>query len=334
VSAPQTICITGGSGFMGRHLTRRLLADGREVTILDLAPLPADLEKAGARFVRGSITDPPTVANALRGSEAVVHLAAKVSDFGRAEGFALLNVGATRIVVEQARNSARRLVHMSSVAVFDYRTGYRDADEETPAGGHEFPYGQTKLQAEAIVREAHEPGVFETTIVRPGLFPYGPEDRHAVLPMFSALESRVPLLVDRGEALLSTSYIDNLLDGVLLCLDHPQAAGRTFHICDDERLSWRELIRAIARELDVRPNLLSTPGWLAYPAAALLEALWSFWRRPGAPPLTRYRIRTSTCDLHFSNARARRLLGYRPAVSLDEGIRRTVEWYRSHRSAS
>lgn len=329
---PGVVCVTGGSGFMGRHLARRLLAEGRRVVVLDLAPPPADLLERGATFVPGSVTAPEDVARALEGVEAVVHLAARVRDYGPRAAFLALNVDATRCVLEQARLAgARRVVQMSSVAVFDYRVGYRDADEETPTGGHEYPYGQTKLLAEEAVQAAHGDGL-ETVIVRPGLTPFGPEDRLTSLRLLDAVERGLPVLLGGGRALLGTSYVENLVDGVVLALDHPAAGGGTFHLCDDARLTWRELVRRLAAVLEVRANLRSFPGGLAYPLAWLVETAWAGLRLRGDPFLTRYRVRTATSDLHFVGARAATVLGYRPAVSLDDALARTVAWYRRARA--
>jgi nucleoside-diphosphate-sugar epimerase len=320
---------------MGRHLVRRLLAEGRRVTVLDVAPLPPDLADAGASLVQGSITSRADATEAVRGATAVVHLAAKVSDYGPRASFEALNVEGTRTVLAAAVEAGvRRFVHMSSLAVFDYRRGLVDASEETPPGGHEFAYGQTKLQAEELVRSA--PETLEPVIVRPGLIPYGPEDRMTVLSLFAAVERRLPILVGGGAALVSTSFIENLVDGLMLCLDHPAAAGQTVHLADDVKLSWRELVEAIGRALDVRPNLRSTPGWLARLAAWLLEGTWRLLRVRSAPPLTRYRARTATSDLHLSNALAKDLLGYRPRVTLEEGPARrgTLDTERARRERS
>lgn len=322
------VAITGGSGFMGRHLARRLVAAGRPVTLLDLAPPPPDLVAPAVTFVRGSVLEAAAVDRALRGAEQVVHLAARVSDFGPRAAFEALNVRATDLVARRARAAgARRLVHMSSVAVFDYRRGHRNTAEDAPPGGHEFPYGRTKARAEAIVRAAHGRGL-ETVIVRPGLVPYGPEDRLSSANLLAAISRRLPVLLGEGRALLSTIYIDDLVDGLVRCLDHPAAAGQRFHLCDDEALSWRDFVTRAAAALGVEPNLSSQSAALAEPVAAALELCWLVTGARGAPPLTRYRVRTATKDLHFSNARARALLGWSPAVPLDEGLRRTVAWWR------
>ncbi len=314
---------------MGCHLVRRLRREGRPVTVVDLAPLPPEVASAGVRFVQTSITDPACMAEALAGADAVVHLAARVTDFGRATDFERVNVDGTRIVAEAARTAGvRRFILMSSVAVFDYRTGFRDADETTAAGGHEFPYGRTKLRAEEVVRALHRPG-FETVIVRPGLVPYGPGDRLASAGMLHAIERRAPLLVDGGRALLSTAYVDNLIAGLCLCLDHPAAAGETFHLCDDVRVTGRELVDALAAALGVPPPSRSLPRALAAPAATALEAAWYALRLRAAPPLTRYRVRTVTSDLHFASGKAKRLLGWTPTVGLADGLAATVAWYRA-----
>jgi nucleoside-diphosphate-sugar epimerase len=314
---------------MGRHLAARLTAAGRRVTVLDLAPPSPALTAAGATYVRGSVLDPAALDLALRGAEAVVHLAARVSDFGPREAFRALNVEATRLVAERARAAgARRMVHMSSVAAFDYRAGHRGTREDARTGGHEFPYGRTKARAEAVVRDAHG-AALETVIVRPGLMPYGPEDRLTSAGLLSAVERGLPVLLGGGRALLSTVYVDDLVDGLVRCVDDPAAAGRCFHLCDDDPLTWRELVTRVAAALGKpAPNLRSAPPALLEPLAAALELSWLITGARGAPPLTRYRVRTATRDLHFSSAQARDLLGWAPAVPLDEGLRRTAAWYR------
>lgn len=321
------ILVTGGSGFMGRALVRRLLALGRPVTVLDVAPLPGDL--ADAAFVAASVTDPVAVTTAMRGAEAVVHLAAKVSDAGRLHDFQRLNVEATRLVATAARDAGvRRFVHMSSVAVFDYRPGHLDTDETHPTGGHEFPYGRTKAEAERVLHGLTTPD-FAPTIVRPGLMPYGPGDRLASAGLLGATARGVPWIVDGGGALLSTAYITNLVDGLVLCLDHPAAPGETFHLADDVRVTWRELAVAIGRALGGAPPPRSVPRRLAAPAAAAIEAAWLVLGRRTPPPLTRYRIRTATRDLHFANAKAKRVLGWTPHVGLADGLAATVAWWRA-----
>jgi len=324
---PAPTLVTGGSGFMGRALVRRLLGAGRAVTILDLAPPPADV--GGATFIRASVTDSEAVTAAVRAAGAVVHLAAKVSDAGRRRDFERLNVEATRLVATAARDAGvRRFVHMSSVAVFDYRPGHRGTDETHPIGGHEFPYGRTKAAAETLLR-ALATRDFAPTIVRPGLVPYGPGDRLTSAGLLGATARGVPWLVDGGGALLGTAYVENLVDGLLLCLDHPAAPGETFHLADDVRITWRELHAAIARALGGAPAARSIPRFLAAPAAAAVEAAWLVLGRTTPPPLARYRIRTATCDLHFANAKAQRVLGWTPRVGLDEGLAATVAWWRA-----
>lgn len=323
------ILVTGGSGFMGQALARRLIAAGRLVRVVDLAPPAATAP--GMEFAAADICDCDAVAAAMRGIEAVVHLAARVSDYGPPAAFERLNVGGTRTVAAAARAAGvRRFVHMSSVAVFDYRRPHDGTDETTPIGGHEFAYGATKARAEIVVRAECGLGL-PATIVRPGLFVYGPGDRKASAPMLAALAAGVPLLVGGGRALLSTSYVDNLIDGVMLALDHPAAVGEVFHLADDARLTWHELAVTMLRALGRSGRPRSAPRGLAAPAAALLEGLWSAAGRDDAPPLTRYRIRTATTDLHFSNAKARRVLGFRPAVGVEDGVAATVAWFRSER---
>lgn len=321
------VLVTGAAGFIGSHVVDALLADGHAVHALDRTFAAAPPWPEAVRRFEGDVTVPADVAPAVAGCDAVVHLAARVGDWGPDAAYEHVNVDGTRIVLAAAREAgARRFVLVSSVAVHRYR-GFRDGDESLPRDSDENAYARSKIAAEDVVRA--EAGPLEWTIVRPGVFPYGPRDRTSFAPLAEVLETGWMAVVGGGHAVITTAYVEDLARGLVLATTHPAAAGEVFVLGDDPPIAWRTLLGLFAEALGVRPPRLSVPFPLAWVAATGFEAAWRLVGRTSAPPLTRYRVLVAGRDLGFRSAKAARLLGFAPTVSRAEGIRRTVAWYRA-----
>lgn len=319
------ILVTGASGFIGSALVEELAQHGHAVRGLDLAPPASDLA-CPLEFVHGDVTDPDICDRATRGCQAVCHLAARVGDWGPAKDYLRVNVGGTELLLDAARrNGLRRFVLVSSLAVHHYG-GHLDADERAPRDARVNAYARSKIEAEDVLRR--EAGQVEWVIVRPGVFPFGPRDHTAFLPLARVAQRGGLGTVNGGQALLTTAYVDNLAHGLRLALEHPRAADEVFVMGDPEPVSWHGLFTRIAAELGAPPPRLNLPELAAYPVAAAMELAYRSLGIRTAPPLTRYRVLLAARDCHFNSDKATRLLGYAPAVGLDEAIQRSVRWYR------
>jgi nucleoside-diphosphate-sugar epimerase len=136
--------------------------------------------------------------------------------------------------------------------------------------------------------------------------------------------------ISRGRPLTCPTYVENLIDAILLAIDRKDTVGETFIITDGLEITWKEYMDKIAEKLGVRRPLFSVPYPVAYSAAAVCEAILKLFRSKKPPIITRYRIANVGKDYHFSIKKARAKLGFQPRVSLDEGMERTVEWYKSN----
>jgi nucleoside-diphosphate-sugar epimerase len=323
--------VTGANGFIGSCLVRTLLDRGWTVRSLVLKGTSLEfLEGARTEVFFADICEPETLGPALQGMDTVFHLAALARDWGPADLFMKVNASGTENVLRAASAAgASRFVLASSLAVHDY-CGHHGANEDAAVDCPPWlAYGRSKVLAERHVRRFHEQGGIEGVVIRPGIFPFGPNDTTSFSRLAAALEKGLFAYVNHGRARLCTAYVENLCHGMELAGRRPAAAGRTYVITDGVDISWRELMELFCRELGARPPRLSIPFRAAHAAAVAAESLWTGLGLRSEPPLTRYRARLMRGDLFFVSGRARDEMGYAPPVPLDEGIRRTVAWYRA-----
>ena len=318
------VFVTGGTGFVGGHLVRRLLAEGHTVRCL-VRPTSdaADLKAAGADLVLGDVCSPDGLVEAASGCEAAVHLAALLGLWGRSEA------DLRRINADGARNVARacreagvgRFVHVSTPGVVGIRglALATETDEMQPTGAYE----RTKAEAERAVREVFADGAERFVIVRPD-FVYGPGDRRR-LELFDRIRRGRFRYLGDGSAQVRPTYVDDVIDGLLLALTVPAAAGEVFNIAGPRLVSFREFTSGIAAALDA-PAPRGVPVWLTRLAGLALGPVAWVRRRP--PLVTGSRIRFLTVDHGTDIAKAERVLGFAPRVDLEEGLARTVAWYR------
>lgn len=325
------ILVTGAHGFLGSHVTERLLAAGGRVRALvtpwgELANLASVLDDSRLEVVRADLQDERSIAGVAEGVEVVVHAAARVADWGPWDAFYRTNVLGTKSLVDEAiRSGAKRFVLISSVAVHRY-SGFRDADPRSqPRDNHRSAYAHSKILGEDLV--LGQEGL-EGVVVRPGLWPFGSRDT-TFQRVVRAVERGLLPLMKRGGAVLNTAYAENFADGVLLACLRSAAAGKVYLIADDGMPTWREVFGEIARLTGTEPPRLNLPGRPTQALASGVEATWATLFPRIEPPTTRYRAGLMAHDVHFSIAHAVSELGYRPSVTWQEGVRRSLSQLRS-----
>ena len=320
--------MTGATGFTGGHLARGLAARGREVVALvrDEAR-GGSLRTDGIGLASGDIRDAAAVERAAAGAEVVYHVAAIYRQAGlREDEYRAVNARAVATVIEAAaRAGVKRVVHCSTVGVHG-DVEHPPANEDAPLKPGDI-YQVTKLEGERVARDAGERTGVEVVIARPtGI--YGPGDRR-LLKLFRGVARRRFVVLGSGDIFYHLTYIDDLVEGFRLCGEVPAAAGRTYILAGGEVTTLNELILLIGDVAGVKPPTLHVPVWPFWFAGAACEAICA----PVGiePPLYRRRVDFFTKSRAFDIARARAELGYAPQVSLREGIRRTLAWYRSAR---
>ncbi len=319
--------VTGVTGFTGGHLADTLLERGWTVRVL-----VRDGSKAGewgARgfdVVTGDLLDRSTLATATRGMERVFHIAAIYRQAGLPESaYRAVNATAVRELVEAAAaNGVGRVVHCSTVGVHG-DVEHPPANEDAPLRPGDI-YQVTKLEGERLAREAGERTGVEVVVARPtGI--YGPGDRR-LLKLFRGVARRRFPMLGTGRIYYHLTYIDDLVDGFILCATRPAAANRTYILAGAEVTTLNELVGIVARQAGVPPPWLHLPVFPFWAAGAACEAVCAPLGLE--PPIYRRRVDFYTKSRAFDITRARAELGFTPVVGLNDGIRRTLDWYRAH----
>ncbi len=319
--------VTGGTGFTGSHLVRRLLARGDTVRVLDNAPglFARELQAAGAEVTLGSVTDVNVVERMTEGTRQVFHVAAVFRQINLPdETYHEVNAVGTRIVGEAAlRHKVDSFVYCSTQGVH--------GDIKSPPGNEQSPitpedyYQTTKYEGEQEIAALVERGLPATTL-RPMAI-YGPGDPARFLYLFRAVKRGRFLMFGDGTTFYHPLYIDNLVDAFLLAAFQP-GTGEVYLIGDREYCSLNELVTAVAASMGRRVQITHLPFGPLWLAAGLCEAVC----KPLGlePPLFRRRADWFRQNRAFSIDKARHGLGYEPKFNLATGLARTAEWYREN----
>lgn len=324
-SFPPLVLVTGATGFTGGALGRELLRRGARVRCLVRDPTKAQgLAAVGAELVVGDIRDEAAVNRAATGCGIIYHIAAAYRVAGQPEVFYReVNVDGTAHVLAAARrHGVGRVVHCSTVGVHG-GVEKLPGDESAPFRAGDV-YQETKLQGERLAQSAIMSGD-PVSIFRPAGI-YGPGDMR-FLKLFKTINQGTFRMFGDGKVAFHLVYIDDLVDGIIRCGEAPRALGETFILCGAEYGSLNRLVESIAEVLDVSPPRGHLPLWPLMTAARICEVLC----RPFGvdPPLHRRRCAFFTKARGFTCAKASRLIGYAPQVSLYDGLRRTADWYRA-----
>lgn len=322
------VLVTGGTGFTGSHLVRRLIGRGHEVRVLDTSPglFADDLKAIGADITLGSVTATDVVDRVMRGVDRVFHVAAVFRQINLPDRvYHEVNAVGTRVTGEAAlRHGVASFVYCSTQGVHGGITS-PPGDEDSPISPEDY-YQQTKFEGEQEIAALVAQGLPATTL-RPMAI-YGPGDPARFLFLFRAAKRGRFLMFGDGETLYHPLYIDNLVDAFELAGDRT-GRGEVYLIGDARYYTLNDLVRAVAASLEIDIRILHVPFAPLWLAAAACETVC----RPLGiePPLFRRRADWFRQNRAFRIDKAQRELGYEPKVDLPTGLAQTALWYRQHR---
>ena len=326
------LLITGGNGLLGHHLIEELLARGDQVRVLALDGEDVSwLEERSIPVFRGNVCDPDTLGPAIAGADAVLHLAGMMGLWVPFQDYFEVNVTGTENVCRAAlTEGVSRLVHVSSWTVYGMDLG-RAADEAFPLEPFEEPYALTKTGGDRVVQRFIAENGLAAAIVRPGTF-FGPGDRLHFGRIADRIASGKAVVVGRGDNALPFVYVSDVVQGLLLALDRPAAVGEAFNITNDRPLTQLEFMERTAAQIGASAPRIHVPYRPLYAAGYAAERLAGAIRLRRQPPVTRLGVKLFGTDNRHSIDKARRILGYEPRVTLQEGIRLAADWHQQKQS--
>jgi nucleoside-diphosphate-sugar epimerase len=324
------VLVTGASGFLGGHLTELLTAKGFEVVAMVRKTSDTSLiDRLGLEKRVADMTDPQSLGTAVKGVDAVIHLAGYYTFHGKSELYDLVTVQGTKSILDAClHEEVARFIYCSSTEA----TGPVDdipAREDHPPNP-QYEYGRSKLRAECAVREYDDK--LKTTILRPSGI-YGPRNLDDISYYFitscakNSLATR--MLIDHGSAVVQFVHAKDAAQGFYLALTNADSIGKTYFISEDRWHTYRDVYGIISRIIGRRPPTLSlskpAAKALIYPAfiAKSVFGEWSFLWDPKT-------VDAVTSNRAYSIEKAKSDLGYSPKYSLEDGLKETIQWYRDN----
>jgi nucleoside-diphosphate-sugar epimerase len=321
------VLVTGASGFLGTKLVESLVQKGYPVrALVRKLSNTKRLKACGVEVFFGDVADLESLRPAFREMDVVVHAAADTSGNEREEGRSTIQ--GTRNVLQLCGPSAiKKLIYVSSCAVYwvsNYRKG-AVISEDAPL--ERFPekrgvYSWSKLEADQIVAKAGSSGLMPIISLRPGTI-WGPGGEIFTPIMGFSLGKKLFAVIGNGKFVLPFVYIDNLVEAIVKAIEKQEKAGGVYNVVDPERITKKDYMNNLVKRAYPGATCLYIPYSLLYPMVYMQEKLFSWMGRK--PFLTRYRLTSSQKSILYDSAKLQTELGWKPPVSVEEGIKAVLE---------
>lgn len=323
------VLVTGGTGFLGYHLSLALTAEGFKTTALGRnASVGADLESHGVQFRKVDLRDSKSMISACKDQDYVIHSGAFSSPWGRYEDFYQMNVGGTQNVISGClAHQVQRLIHVSTPSIyFDFTNRMNIHETATLPAKQVNAYAQTKLLAEQEIENALRQGLAVISFRPRGII--GPGDRAVVPRLLKVCEKLGAPLVRGGTVWTDVTYVGNVVDALILGLKAPNSlVGRIFNLTNDEPIQFGPLFKILFNKLGYPFKARGIPYKSALALASLLEMLSEKLMNGEEPLITRYSVGLIGVDMTLDITAAKQELGYEPRISVEEGLERFAKWW-------
>ncbi len=322
------VLVTGGGGFLGKAIVKKLLKKNYMVTSFSRNFYP-ELEKMGVKQIQGDLADKNTVVDAFKQIDAVFHVAAKAGMWGAFQEFFQANVIGTKNVISAClKNNVRQLIYTSSPSVVSDKKDKININESAPyPKKYLTPYSETKAKAERLVIKISGKRL-KTIIIRPHLI-WGPEDNHLV-PRLIKRAKRLKRIGPK-DCLMDTIYIDNAADVHVLASEkleeNPSLSGNVYFVSQDKPIAPWDMVDAVLNAAGFPPVKGHVSTKTAYIAGAVFEFVYKLFNIKTDPPITRFTALEIGTSHWFNISKAKKELGYYPKVSTEEGLQRLKQWF-------
>jgi nucleoside-diphosphate-sugar epimerase len=317
--------VTGATGFLGRHLVQRLLREGEEVRVLArTSQTAARLQGLGVSVVGGDVRRWSSLRQAVQGADVVFHCAGKVEPTGRWIDFLEVNVlGTERMIQAALEHDVRRIVHVSSIGIYGPRPEgavVSEADGYDPNPGARGFYTRSKIEADQMALWYAAERSAPVTVIRPGTI-YGPGGKGGLVRAGVKL-GRLNVVFGDGHNLLPMTYVENVVDALLLAAGSEATCGRAYNIVDDDEVSQRMYAERMGQALGVQQPTVYMPLSAVRVLAAGADLARAALRGRRSPQGLFHRISRSLQSVRYDTSRAKEELAWRPGVSFEEALKR------------
>ena len=330
--AKEKVLVTGAGGFLGLSLTRMLIGNGVAVRSLNRNAYPS-LRQLGVEEVLGDLQDYKTVNNAVKGVDAVFHVASKTGVWGSYQSYAGVNITGTENIIKACnQNNIKHLIYTSTPSVVFNRTDICNGNESLP-----YPskflchYAETKAKAEELILNATDNNM-STTALRPHLI-WGPEDTNLIPRLINKGRSGKLKKVGNGSNLVDIIYVDNAAQAHIQAWqelkDEKKCAGKAYFISQDKPVNLWNWIDDLFKATST-PAIKSKISFKsAYNIGAVIESIYHLIGIKSEPPMTRFIAEQLSKSHYFDISAAKQDFNYKPEVSTKEGLSRTITWIKA-----
>ncbi len=323
--------VTGGGGFIGRYVVKKLLDRGDRVRILGRKNYP-DLQKLGVEIVQADLRQNQAVEKACLGMDCVFHIGSLTGIWGKRRDFYQTNVLGTRSIISGCqKHGVPKLIYTSSPSVVYDQGDQINIDETTPyPKKYLCPYPETKAMAEQLVLGANDNQKLATTALRPHLV-IGPGDTNLIPRLLDRAKRGKLMIVGDGTNRVDLTYVENVAHAHLLAADklipHSPIAGEAFFISQGEPVILWEWINRLLEKMDIPKITKSISLAKAKKIGRLMEIVYHILHLQKDPPMTRFVASQLGTSHYFNISKAKKYLGYTPIISLKEGVDILVKYY-------
>lgn len=325
----KKVLVTGATGFLGKYVVEELVEHGYQVRAFGRnRAIGQSLVNASVTFIQGDLTNQEDLTKACQEMDMVVHAGALSTVWGPWEDFYQTNVLGTKYVLEACREAKiERLVYVSSPSIYAAPRDQLDIKEsDAPQENRLNNYIRSKLASEKLFKDYPD---VSSVILRPrGLFGIGDT---SILPRVLNLSQKIGIpLIGDGRQLMDMTCVENVALAIRLALETPQAAGEVYNITNGEPRAFRNLIEETLRGLGYPILYRKIPAPLVCAISSSLEFIYKSLKLKGEPALTRYTYYLLRYSQTLDISKTERDLGYRPKITISEGIEQYVQDYRKH----
>jgi nucleoside-diphosphate-sugar epimerase len=311
----KKIFITGASGFIGRAVVKRL-KDNYELTLL-LPPGEPAIGLSDMNIVRGDVSRRRSLSGLIKGHDTVIHLAGAVGHQTWKNCLSINSDGSRNVIKQAIKAGVIRFIHMSSVSVYGRLPDIK-ITEEQPCKKIRDPYGDTKIEAELVIRKFSEKNRIDLTVLRPTAV-YGEGDNKFLPKLIENLRSGKFRMMGDGSQSVDLVNVADVAEAVYLSLLRPESIGQTYNIANAKNPTWNKFLREVCKELDIPYKNKTISYKLAFRLAGLMEFFSIFSNKP--PRLSRYAVRLVGRQYNYSIEKARKEIGFEPSTDIIEGMK-------------